>query len=172
MPGSLTSPPPWLNNGSTPAAGKPKKSRRFKVSLVTAAAVLAGTSGWNALHPTVGLADAAFGQCIPEVSSARKNVSELGSVSCSKPHSGEIYFTADMQATSRPYPGSPAVRTEAGQRCEDEVTPTIKNTPHDDDWSIIFVAPSQPDMWVAGSRLVCIIKFPSPRSGSVVKPAK
>jgi hypothetical protein len=164
--------PPWLTgpNGQPVAKVKAKKPRALWIGLGVVGAVLVGSAAWNALHPTVTLADVPVGQCVPSLGAA-KAMSDLRTVSCSKPHSGQVYYSADYRDTAlRPFPGVEAARSQAFDQCKMQLLPSIANAPNNDDWGIFYISPSQPQMWKPGARIICVVTFPEPQTGSLVEP--
>jgi hypothetical protein len=164
--------PPWLTgpNGQPVAKVKAKKPKALWIGLGVVGAVLVGSTAWAALHPTVTLADVAVGQCVPSLGAA-KTMSDLRTVPCSKPHSGQVYYSAvDQNPSLRPFPGVETARTEALDQCKAQLPASIVHATHNDKWGIFYISPSQAPMWKPGARIICIVTFPEPQTGSLVEP--
>jgi hypothetical protein len=164
--------PPWLTgpNGQPGVKVKAKKPKALWIGLGVVGAVLIGSTAWNALHETVTLADVPVGQCVPSMAAA-KAMSDLRTVPCSKPHGGQVYYSsAYLDTTLRSFPGVEAARSEASDQCKMQLPPSIANAPNNDDWKIFYISPSQREMWKPGARIICVVTFPEPQTGSLVEP--
>jgi hypothetical protein len=94
---------------------------------------------------------------------------EVTSVSCQRPHLGEVVFAGDSWSAAQAYPGDDAIADQADNRCARELT-AYEGTSGKNRAAFTYqpVAPDG-DSWKGGDRsLTCIAYKPNDLGGAPV----
>lgn len=108
------------------------------------------------------IADLEVGKCydIPNASTGEVQISEIEEVDCSSRHTGEAFYTGNLDS-SEPYPGGSDVQLQAGQECVGRPWTDYVGSAYPGDYELYTLYPVELAWKVTDGAFACLVIDPA-----------